>query len=49
MYQLETGAQIKHYFWVCLQGFFQMKLAIELVDSVEQIAVLYVNDYYSIR
>lgn len=49
MYQLETGAQIKHYFWVCLRGFFQMKLAVELVDSVEQIAILYVNDYYSIR
>lgn len=46
MYQLETGAQIKYYFWVCLWGFFQMKLAFELVDPVEQIAVLYVNDYY---
>ena len=29
------GAQIKHYFWVCLWGCFCMKSAFESVDSVD--------------
>ena len=36
MCQLEwaTGAQIKHSFWVCLRGCFQVGLAFESMDSV---------------
>ena len=30
-----TSAQIKHYFWVCLWGCFQMSLAFESIDSVK--------------
>lgn len=29
------GAQIKHYFWVCLRGYFWMRLAFESENSVD--------------
>ena len=41
------GAQIEHYLWVYLLGFW-MKLAFELVDSVEQIVLLRVGGQHSI-
>ena len=33
--RIGQGAQVKHHFWVCLWGCFQLRLAFESVDSVD--------------